>query len=47
MEQATRRAELTRSVSFIVAAALALGAGALLFTRRRELLAALARRSAS
>src|SRR6185369_4391205 len=47
MEAATRRAELTRTVSMAVAAVLAIAAGGLLFGRRREILAALARRSPS
>jgi hypothetical protein len=47
MEVATSRAQLTRSVSYAAAVVLVLAAAGLLFRRRRELLAGLARRSAS
>ena len=45
MQQATRRAELTRVVSFSLAGVLVLAAVAMLVRRRRELAAGLARRS--
>jgi hypothetical protein len=45
MQSATRRAELTRVVSYGLAAAFILAAAGLLLRRRRELSAGLARRS--